>query len=855
MDLPGASDVGALLLKMSEAELGRVDSSLLRLQHALSTCAVPNSDDTCLLERYLSAVRAGTFQTTIFKTMGISTPRLQKNVSDMAQGMGIGGLDECGEGAIRTTALYVDGELMGTVYLRDIKRVIFYMLAQATSDNFRTEPELLVARDGSREYADKLTLDTGKTIHAEVQRKAAVVHTPRLRELVKRNVLQVSPLLLTHSSDATAHQTTTEATYDGYTLTSANLKGPWGSKRGAKGLLALMPVFKNPHDPKKNRLAYLLYKRRAQIAHHMALDEIYSAIYSVRSGFLWELFPNFVVHFLPRTCGRAGDHPKQQAEIGQKTSAMSNGACRFCLLLGCRDLCRARVYDSKLVVGGSLGELSIAAAARVGPQSPPADRRKVLAFGSSLLGRTPAPFTERALAVSSHSPSDLVGALGLLHTLTGLAKTLVMMLTQASRRILALLHDEASIAALEERIGDLLSYCGCASYILPLKSGVLYKRVPSKQYMSAILLLPALLEGILEEEVWKKFSDACLALHRLNNSLQQTSISHSSSTRISKEAIVAFRSLMHFENFFLRIKAHHLLHYGERIPRAGPPRYEDEAPTEAHNMLIQLLAKLTKGGAGQAHSMLRKMGFLELLGLLAQLRKARSPAVPDASLPQSAAAGGAAGPAGAQGAQCNAFPPTSIAGRLCTLPTTTEVPVTKCCTMPDHKSLPGFVPTGIADGSATAYLAGGRKSPEAARVRGQQGAPLGEASSPVSYNYRKTLTLELCFRLVGAEEPPVGTSAAVRATQRAWQDKLLCATASHKWRGAALESKHFKRSGAEGRCLSLTPSGQQQLVERAGITVSDLLRYGGVPGSRPPPRSFPAASPVCPTKSSTTTLT
>jgi hypothetical protein len=332
------------------------------------------------------------------------------------------------------------------------------MLTQATASNFRTDPENLRSPDGSRAFADKLTLDSGLEICKEVKESAGKLHSAKLRQLVSEGIVNVAPLLVSTGSDATTRPSTTEASWDALTLVLGNLLAESMHRRDATGLLALMPIFKNPHCSVRDRGPYLRYKERAHIAQHMALDCIYESVRSLHKGLLWELFPSYMVHFLPRIYGRSGDFPKQQLDLGQMGSASSRSPCRLCCLPGCLHMRLARVWETKPVfpwqVPAQQPELCISGAAAVGLRDSPALRKSAQAVGSALMGRTPAPLTPRALSVSSKSPDDARGHIGTLHCLGGLHTVLVKMLTSHAGGPPLLDADGASL--LRERIAGRL---------------------------------------------------------------------------------------------------------------------------------------------------------------------------------------------------------------------------------------------------------------------------------------------------------------------------------------------------------------------------------------------------------------
>jgi hypothetical protein len=100
-------------LGLSAADLAGVDVTLLRQQDSLSNCTVPASSDILLIQRYLMALRAGTPQEVMKRTMGphFSPPKIRAGVQGIARGMGIGALVEEAD-AISAIDLVVNGELM-----------------------------------------------------------------------------------------------------------------------------------------------------------------------------------------------------------------------------------------------------------------------------------------------------------------------------------------------------------------------------------------------------------------------------------------------------------------------------------------------------------------------------------------------------------------------------------------------------------------------------------------------------------------------------------------------------------------------------------------------------------------------
>ena len=210
---------------LRSSDFGAADATLLawHWQAALSSCPVPTQGDTETMQRYLRALEAGVHQSTMRSTMHLpaSPQQIRRAIGSTAASIGLRGLVEEEEGALTATQLHVGGVLMGTVYMRDIKRVLFYMLMEANADNFCTEPAVRRAPDGSLLFTHKLTLASGGDICAEVEECARVAQSPTLQRLTVKGFLRVVPLLLVTGSDATARQTTTAEAWDALTLACA----------------------------------------------------------------------------------------------------------------------------------------------------------------------------------------------------------------------------------------------------------------------------------------------------------------------------------------------------------------------------------------------------------------------------------------------------------------------------------------------------------------------------------------------------------------------------------------------------------------------------------------------------------
>ena len=848
-----ATTVCKAILAISPADLCGIDVSLLQAQATLSTCAVPAAGTTSTLTRYLAALKAGTSQATMASTMQLPAPPavIRAAIGTQATAMGLGWLVE-GPETIEAVPVRVDGRLMGTVYLRDARRVIFYMLLQSTRDNFCATFDELKAPDGSRLFADKLSLDSGRAIIDALQGKEREGLSAAWIELLDKGMFSTAPLLLGLSNDATARETTTEGVWDPMTLQLGNFVAGAIHKHATTGLIAFMPVFKSPFAV--NTKAHRLYKRRARVAYHVALDTIYAHIHRLRAGLMWELFPGYMLRLMPRVYARSGDHPKQQSDVGQMTSAASRSPCRFCQLPAAY-LHLARVWDSKRVFVGPQGEplMCLCAAAALDPTAPPALRRTAEGFGAVLLGRKPAPFTRTALAVSSPCAADAKGAAGILHNVGGLCRLVVLMVGTDKAGGAPLLAGEEAQALLT-RIAQLRPYSGPASRVLPVSSAALGKRVPTNKYASLMLLMPGAAEGLMEPSVWLAYSNVCMILHRFLLSLQQDTVSARDCARITLEARVLVKKLMAFPHFRKRIKPHITLHMGALIPEVGPARSLCESRTEGFHALIKVLARLTKAGEEQHAAMLRMRGTMELCALVSSIRDLRRGAAEAGG--GGRVAGGAGGAAGAGGGAGGAgggaggaggagsstlYPPVTMAGRLSTLTSPPELSLVPCRAIVGMSRLPGFAPAARVSASTTLYLAGGRAGAGGRRVRGGKGAALGPTSSPIASTplYHGVIAGELCFLLTGAEAPPApGGNAAQRDARLAWRTALIGVTKSSRWPGDCLTKEHFNQ-----RTMRLTAAGQELLIAGSGVTVHDTLRYGVDGGAVPPPVIFSRGGP------------
>ena len=838
------ASVPDVILGLSKEDMGGIDVSLLQMQSALGSCAVPSLGTTLLLQRYLAALKAGMSQQAMKSSVdlgGMKPKKIRQFIRDEATSMGLGLLVER-KGDIECVPVSVDGQRMGTMYLRDIKRVLFYVLLQSTGANCLTEPAVLKAPDGSRLFADKLSLDSGKSIFDEVTDAARKGISERLLGLLDAELFRTSPLLLGLANDATARETTTEGVWDPLTVQMGNLDSTAIHRHPATGLLAFMPVFSSPFAPKTKE--HRLFTARARIALHAALDVIYDRIRAACKGLMWELFPGLVIHWLPRVYARSGDHPKQQAEVGQMGSASSRSPCRLCQLPA-RHKCLARLFEPKRVFSAVVGESPLrclSAAAAVAPKGPIADRRVAQGFGAQLLGRTPAPFTPAAVSISSRVPTDAAGALGILHNVKGLGKHLVQMLTSEKAGHGPLLLGEA-VGVLQARIAQLRPYSGPASRVLPVKSAAAGKRVPTNKYASLMLLLPGAAEGLLDTSVWLRYTNACMAVHRLLLSLQQDTISQLDSGRITLEARVMVKTLMVFPHFRKRIKPHLTLHMGALVPLSGPPSSLCEARTEGFHVVVKLTARLTKAGEGQEANMLLMRGHMELTALLASLRELRRGAAEKdaqaAGSGSSASASAAAGGGGGAGSAAHdspppiSFPPVNMAGRLSSLSSPPELSVLACRNIRDITALPGFAPAARLDPTTPMYFAGGRAGTGGARVRGGRGAALTSTSLPICISplVSHVVAGELCFRYIGAELPPAAGGNAAQASARlAWRNALIAITQTCTWRGeASLTAAHFNAP-----TMRLTAAGRALLIGGSGVTVHDTLRYGAGKGMVPP---------------------
>ncbi len=794
---------------LTAAQLGGASPQLLKWQRALAEGSVVADVDAASLEAHLRAIDLRVSQRAQKELLGLNSVHLREMVQHAAGVTGLEGLSEHSDG-ITATRLVVGGTYMGTVYMRSWSTVLFYLLRHATPQNFSTTFEKLgAAGAGKRVYAGKLSLDTGAAIVSRVQGLQA---SDYLETQCTAGRLVKSPLLIGLAQDKTTRSSTSEGSWTGMQIFLPNFDPKVLHLRATTALLGFMPNFDPAHGAEK-----------VQLATHKALDLVNSRLYELRRGLLWELGWGEVHLLYPVICSSVGDHPWLRKQNSQMTSAKARSPCTICLLTPL-DLTTACTHEPKPVLPAEAlhPHLSIAGAAAVPPRAPPGStmgqkralrkvREAAKRVGAVLMGRVPAPFTPKALAVSSPTSSDLTGALGLLHLLGSLLKHLSGVPFEAGGGggLCKPTFDGAN-EALKARVLGTLAYRGPASFLIKFRPLDLSRRVPTKYFRSISLLLPGLLAGLVDDSALATFTSSCFALYRFSLSLYQDSMTGKDVTRITYEARMVMRRLRVHPSFSRRIITHMALHYGERIPLEGPPRHTDEAFMEGYNYYIKLIAALCSGGEEQERDMLRLKGHLDLASLLVDTHAAR----------------------GAAGAH---FPATSLAGKLCTLAPPLQPAVVACNTLDSTPNLPGFVSASRLDPSAVISASGGRKAPGAKRCTTASGVPLSDFSQPLSLEapFAELLARELALRLVGALEPPLAIAA-----RRSWQRRLMEATATHRWpSGYGLLREHFTR-GCE-----LTPGGARRLVLGGSLHVHDAARFADTPGAAPTPALWCSGKP------------
>ena len=184
------------------------------------------------------------------------------------------------------------------------------------------------------------------------------------------------------------------------------------------------------------------------------------------------------MHLLrPFLCSTSGDYPQQQKQLSQMTSAQSRSPCHICLLTPLNLTCACTHAPKPLLTSEAppgQPHLSIAGAAAVEPSAPPGSsnaHRRLLksirdgaqSLGGVLMGRPAAPFTIRALQISSPVSADNYGSVGLLHTLGSCQKHLVHNLFLDDPPRLAHATFAGATQELEARVGDLreIFWGGC----------------------------------------------------------------------------------------------------------------------------------------------------------------------------------------------------------------------------------------------------------------------------------------------------------------------------------------------------------------------------------------------------------
>ena len=411
-------------------------------------------------------------------------------------------------GSERYTELIADGDnlLLGNVHARDATTVILSALLNATQENFYTDfaPEYERRRDADsaseeeeeeeeeevdlsedpnfeRIYTSPATADGWGALQAKLRQQFQTV--PGLKASGDGAGLRATPLGLLISKDGTVKSGgTSDRKLMPIYCTVANFHSDHLKLPGATATWAHVTTFTAPADMPAARAS--LCRRLLDCA---CMDVVYSQLYDLRHGLLWELAPSNVLLLVPRVLWRPADWPERKLQNLLAASAMAGRPCSICTV-------------TRAGAGSTLPSLrrdvwDIIKHARTLPASSyytAAHRREgraaiaaAKAYGSTPTGRTPAPFTKFARAISSCLLAHMLSPPDTMHTVRMLCRILGELIVREA------LGMGLTSATLEARRAALPAFHGAATRFTPPTASEMQegRKLPISAHVSSLLVL------------------------------------------------------------------------------------------------------------------------------------------------------------------------------------------------------------------------------------------------------------------------------------------------------------------------------------------------------------------------------
>ena len=294
---------------------------LLHWQHCLDTFLLPLPEDVLRLSRL------DTFLTSSSQSQRGRDKSRRDDETETARDIAFATrkFDDVGLGFLNekffSREIIVDGISFGTVYYRDMRKVLFDMLSVASPLNFATTAEPLMV-SGSAAYAAPPTLPSWQDDQTRI--------TNDINPILLRCPATPSPptptlLYLAIGSDATVVATTSPTSYYPLTIRLGNSDPRVAARHDAMGLWGFLP--KPPKNMHTTSAESKEYSRRALIAHQYAADIYYAEVAKLRDGFFYEVSPGMVLWLVPRVGARTGDYPELQKWDCLHASALSHSPC------------------------------------------------------------------------------------------------------------------------------------------------------------------------------------------------------------------------------------------------------------------------------------------------------------------------------------------------------------------------------------------------------------------------------------------------------------------------------------------------------------------------------------------------
>ena len=582
----------ALLQRGRRNELHGISTALLELQHVLDSSDAPLSRAALDVMGAFEGVINSTASGRALRTLGHG--RRGEQASAALRSLSSRGLAALTElpgtpFPVVESDVTVDGVLMGRSVARNVSAVLLHMLLCATRRNFESRPYVETRGTGGaaeRTFSGFFSTDACARVEDEMR--------TRVGAIAAATGLEPTLLALVSSSDVTTLQSTSavDKSYDVFTLFAANFYGGWEGLHATRGLWALLPAMHNPYNAQSEAVAYAAFSARAAQVHHAVRDSLVLQLKALERGFLFEIAPGCVRWFVPRLCGRTGDHPLMQLDLGLFTTPNARSPCRFTVMRGIARL-RARLPAQRTL--SSIRSAASLVRPALGFRSAAAQlvRREIAAAGDlgvSVMGRVPWCLTTAAYSISAHSTDVLLGALDVLHPLcAGIAK----MLVKVGRRSC---EAAGTKAALLSRIDALFSFNdGVTSFRAPCASS-LVKRVDVTVYADLLCVLPGLLHGLVADNVWRPIAHAALMFSRFYMAVTQSSFSATAVADLERLGRALLRAVRVFPAAAKMIKPSMLLHYARLVRVFGAAVKLCTTKTESFHRVVKQLVKVVAPG-------------------------------------------------------------------------------------------------------------------------------------------------------------------------------------------------------------------------------------------------------------------